>query len=272
MNTADRPTVFISHSSADAATAMSLCDYLERHGVKCWIAPRDIVPGAAYPSEITRGIKLCDIFVVILTVKSVLSPHVNTETDIAFNNGKRIIPYFAHQVSLGDSMSYYLARKQWILAYDNPEQSLKDLLYSIRPESDDGEESAADHTNMTADETRHHAVTSPTSINNKALRIVLCSVIALFVIAAAVSFFDRHDYDYRVSESPYKPSADAAVSEAVKVIGSDAEEHADRSTYYKQPTTSSGEIFSITAVDSKEVEARWKITGYMKQKIGRAHV
>jgi hypothetical protein len=38
--------VFISHSSNDRATADAICAHLESAGIKCWIAPRDIEPGA----------------------------------------------------------------------------------------------------------------------------------------------------------------------------------------------------------------------------------
>lgn len=132
----DNPSVFISHSSSNSAIAQDICCFLESHGVRCWIAPRDIQPGAAYPSEITRGIKECPIFLVILTKESTYSPHVNTETDIAFNANKRIIPLFADNVDLGDSMSYYLARKQWILGYKDYKHALQNLLNCILNQPD----------------------------------------------------------------------------------------------------------------------------------------
>lgn len=132
----DTSVVFISHSSQDSECAVKICTFLESHGIKCWIAPRDIKPGAAYPSEITRGIKECSTFLIILTEESVHSPHVNTETDIAFNNDKQIIPFFIDEVSLGDSMSYYLARKQWILGYENHAQAMDALLHCVLGDDD----------------------------------------------------------------------------------------------------------------------------------------
>lgn len=125
------PLVFISHSSHDTKYANNICAVLESHGVKCWIAPRDIKPGEAYPSEITRGIKDSTTFLVILTKDSINSPHVNTETDIAFNNDKQIVPFFIDKVELDDSMSYYLARKQWILGYENYSEAIESLLGCI---------------------------------------------------------------------------------------------------------------------------------------------
>jgi hypothetical protein len=37
--------VFISYSSLDKAVADAACAALEAYGIRCWIAPRDIVPG-----------------------------------------------------------------------------------------------------------------------------------------------------------------------------------------------------------------------------------
>ncbi len=36
--------VFISHSAKDKATADAVCAVLEAEGIRCWIAPRDVLP------------------------------------------------------------------------------------------------------------------------------------------------------------------------------------------------------------------------------------
>ena len=43
---ADTARAFISYASADSSTANAVCSALEREGVKCWIAPRDVPLGA----------------------------------------------------------------------------------------------------------------------------------------------------------------------------------------------------------------------------------
>ena len=40
------PPVFISYASQDVAVANAIVEALEGHGVKCWIAPRDVEAGA----------------------------------------------------------------------------------------------------------------------------------------------------------------------------------------------------------------------------------
>jgi hypothetical protein len=34
-------TVFLSYASPDAAVANQVCQFLESHGVACWMAPRE---------------------------------------------------------------------------------------------------------------------------------------------------------------------------------------------------------------------------------------
>ena len=54
--TAASRTVFLSYASPDAEVANQVCQYLESHGGSCWMAPRDVKPGAAYADAIVRAI------------------------------------------------------------------------------------------------------------------------------------------------------------------------------------------------------------------------
>jgi hypothetical protein len=47
-----RHDVFVSYSSRDKAIADSVVHWLESAGVRCWIAPRDPVPGRNYGAQI----------------------------------------------------------------------------------------------------------------------------------------------------------------------------------------------------------------------------
>ncbi len=50
--------VLISQATADAVLANDVCAALERGGVRCWIAPRDVMPGTHYASDAARAIVL----------------------------------------------------------------------------------------------------------------------------------------------------------------------------------------------------------------------
>jgi hypothetical protein len=48
--------VFISYSSRDKPTADAVCAALESHGIRCWIAPRDVLPGMEWGEAIVNAI------------------------------------------------------------------------------------------------------------------------------------------------------------------------------------------------------------------------
>ena len=48
--------LFVSHVSEDRAAATEIVEELERRGVRCWIAPRDVRPGRPFDDEIADAI------------------------------------------------------------------------------------------------------------------------------------------------------------------------------------------------------------------------
>ncbi len=62
-----KPDVFISHASQDAAIAAAVAGALERTGIKCWMAPRDVPPGVFYADAIVRAIDAARATVVAAT-------------------------------------------------------------------------------------------------------------------------------------------------------------------------------------------------------------
>ncbi len=123
--------VFISYASKNKQLADALCHTLEQHRISCWIAPRDVLPGEPYAREIIRGIRDCQIIVLIYTNDSNVSEHVLNEIDKAFNYGKVIIPFIADDTRMSDEFDYYLSRKHWLTAFPNPEQHFAKLVESI---------------------------------------------------------------------------------------------------------------------------------------------
>ena len=47
--------VFLSHSHVDKTHADAICHSLERAGVRCWVAPRDIRPSEDWAEAIING-------------------------------------------------------------------------------------------------------------------------------------------------------------------------------------------------------------------------
>jgi TolB-like protein/Tfp pilus assembly protein PilF len=110
----DAPDVFISYASQDAAVADSVVGALERAGLKCWIAPRDVVPGALYADEIVRAINEAKVVVLVLSEQAVASAHVGKEIERASSKRRRIVALRTDFVSLTRAFEYFLSESQWI--------------------------------------------------------------------------------------------------------------------------------------------------------------
>jgi formylglycine-generating enzyme required for sulfatase activity len=110
--------VFISYSSADKSVADQVCAALEEAGHRCWIAPRDIEPGADYPAAILAGLQNAQIVVVIVSAAAVASPHILSEVGHAFSEKKPILPFRLSEVQLPPNFDYYLSTSQWLDAHD----------------------------------------------------------------------------------------------------------------------------------------------------------
>lgn len=108
------PQIFISYASADKEAADLVCDTLEKAGMSCWIAPRNIPPGADYPSAIVEGIRSARVLVLLVTEHATSSPHVLSEVGHAFNGKKRIIPFRLSTASLPEDLEYFLSLTQWL--------------------------------------------------------------------------------------------------------------------------------------------------------------
>src|ERR1700689_4624038 len=106
--------VFVSYASQDAAFASAVVENLEQHGIKCWIAPRDVTPGSQYADEIVAAINDAKVLVLVLSEYAVASPHVGREIERAASKLRRIIVLRTDAAPLTRSFEYFLRESQWI--------------------------------------------------------------------------------------------------------------------------------------------------------------
>jgi TolB-like protein/Tfp pilus assembly protein PilF len=106
--------VFISYASADKAAADSICVALERGGLTCWIAPRDVKPGARYADAIVRAITEANALVLILSTSAIGSDHVAREIERAASKHKQVIAFRIDATPLSPEFEYFLSNSQWI--------------------------------------------------------------------------------------------------------------------------------------------------------------
>jgi len=106
--------VFVSYASQDAAIADAIVVTLEKNGIECWIAPRDVTPGSQYADEIVGAINDAKVFVLVLSEHAVASPHVGREIERAASKRRRIVALRTDAAALTRSFEYFLSESQWI--------------------------------------------------------------------------------------------------------------------------------------------------------------
>jgi hypothetical protein len=106
--------VFISYASQDAAVANAIVENLEQQGLKCWLAPRDVKPGAQYADAIVGAINEAKAVVLLLSQNAVVSSHVGREIERAASKHKPIIAVRIDAATLSRALEYFLSESQWI--------------------------------------------------------------------------------------------------------------------------------------------------------------
>lgn len=112
--------VFISYSSEDIKTANAVCHKMEENGIRCWIAPRDIKPGADWASSITEAIKKSKVFVLIFSDNTNQSGQVSKELTLAVNYHLLVFPFKITPTAPTGSYEYLLSDVHWLDAIDKP--------------------------------------------------------------------------------------------------------------------------------------------------------
>jgi hypothetical protein len=112
--------VFVSHSSGDRAVVQQMEQVFSRLGIRCWIAPNDISPGADWNTSIVEGISRSRVMVLVYSASSNESEHVKNELGLAVERQMQIIPFKIEDAPLSDFMKLNLSRRQWQNAFEGP--------------------------------------------------------------------------------------------------------------------------------------------------------
>jgi TolB-like protein len=107
-------TVFLSYASHDTEIANTVCRELESRGIRSWIAPRDVAPGALYADAIVRAINEAKVLLIVLSQSAVASSHVGREVERAASKRKQIIAFRVDAATLSSELEYFLSNSQWI--------------------------------------------------------------------------------------------------------------------------------------------------------------
>jgi sulfatase modifying factor 1 len=112
--------VFVSHSSKDKLIADALVAHLERSGIRCWVAPRDILPGASWAGSILKAISDAKLMVLVFSGHTNDSPHIRREVERAVHHRIPVAPVRIAAVQPTDDMEYFLGASHWMDAITPP--------------------------------------------------------------------------------------------------------------------------------------------------------
>ena len=112
--------VFISYASEDKTVADAVCAILEANRIRCWIAPRDVLPAEDYGAAIVRSLSASRLLVLVFSANANASPHVRRELEGAVRHGIPILPFRIEDAVPSDSLQYYLGGTHWLDALTPP--------------------------------------------------------------------------------------------------------------------------------------------------------
>ncbi len=125
--------VFISYSAKDKTTADAVCAMLESDGIRCWIAPRDVLASMEWGEAIIDAIEQCRIMVLVFTASANDSPQIHREIERAVNHGVAILPLRMEDVLPAKSLEYFISDVHWLDALTPPlEAHLRKLAGTIK--------------------------------------------------------------------------------------------------------------------------------------------
>ena len=112
--------VYISYSHVDKAAADAACATLERSGIRCWIAPRDITPGDEWSAAIVKAIDHCRAMVLIFSTSANNSRQIPREVERAINVGIPLVPVRIEDVVPTQALAYFMSTVHWLDAMTPP--------------------------------------------------------------------------------------------------------------------------------------------------------
>jgi hypothetical protein len=125
--------VFVSHSVKDNAVADAVVARLEAESVSCWIAPRDVVPGADWGESIIDAIESSRIMILIFSRSADASSQIKREVERAVNKGVYIIPFRVDDIPPTRALEYFISTSQWMDAFSPPlERHLDNLAKTVK--------------------------------------------------------------------------------------------------------------------------------------------
>jgi len=125
--------VFVSHSVKDKLVANAIVARLEAESVRCWVAPRDVVPGADWGESIVDAIEGSRIMILVFSKSANASPQIKREVERAVDKGVYTIPFRVDDIEPTRALEYFISTAQWMDAFPPPlERHLDSLAKTVK--------------------------------------------------------------------------------------------------------------------------------------------
>ena len=173
--------VFICHSSKDTQIADMICSRLEKHGIVCWIAPRDIPPGETWARAIVDGINQAAAVTLVLSDEANDSPQVLREVERAVNKRIPIIPVRVDDVMPSSGLEYFISTCQWLDAFPRAtlDKSIEKLVTTLTNKQEDGQEEVESSSENPSSPTTHWKV----SLSIAAMVLLILSFVLIWILS-----------------------------------------------------------------------------------------
>jgi Tfp pilus assembly protein PilF len=112
--------VFVSYAHQDRTVANAVVATLEGHGIRCWIAPRDILPGSDWGEAILDAIKEAHALVLVFSSSSNDSEQIKREVERTVHQGIAVIPFRIEDVLPNKTLEYFISTQHWLDALTPP--------------------------------------------------------------------------------------------------------------------------------------------------------
>jgi hypothetical protein len=112
--------VFVSYAHQDRTVANAVVATLEAHGIRCWIAPRDILPGSDWGEAILDAIKEAHALVLVFSSSSNDLEQIKREVERTVHQGIAVIPFRIEDVLPNKSLEYFISTQHWLDALTPP--------------------------------------------------------------------------------------------------------------------------------------------------------
>jgi hypothetical protein len=123
--------LFVSHVREDEAAASEVVDELERRGIRCWIAPRDVNPGQPFDDEIVAAIEASRAVLLIFSDRCNDSQYIRREVTVAGESQKVIIPFRIEDAQPRRGLRVRLPDLHWVDAFVSRERAIDQVVRTI---------------------------------------------------------------------------------------------------------------------------------------------